>query len=352
MKTPLYSLLILIALAVAATVVTWQMSRPIFDDRLTSDVRRMMEVAPLDAALTFARTSSGNVILVTGATDAAIQGVDLGRELNQSFDDAIDAYHAIGREQLLFLAGDASYQAYAWEDLALPVNERYPHVAAGTNYQAHAEEVGHDGEPFLFPKLSHTTAWNADVVDGDRLDYEVELCAVPLTDHTSENRADLGYLLCGDFTDRWALVVNIDQGEPMGQTGFPVGKGGDTRFPVGALFVIPRTDDFYESFDIALYVNDELRQRSSASLMIWPPYQILSRAMADCESPYDADGQVIHVSACDTIPARTMILTGTPEGVLFQLATVWNPLAYLSAGDVVVSTGTYLGYMRNEVIER
>ena len=37
------------------------------------------------------------------------------------------------------------------------------------------------------------------------------------------------------------------------------------------------------------------------------------------------------------------------EGVLFKLATLWHPWAYLRQGDVVTSFGTYLGYMRNEI---
>ena len=51
-------------------------------------------------------------------------------------------------------------------------------------------------------------------------------------------------------------------------------------------------------------------------------------------------------------PGGTLVLTGTPEGVLFRLGTLWNPAAYLQEGDVVTSFGTYLGYMRNEISAR
>lgn len=135
----------------------------------------------------------------------------------------------------------------------------------------------------------------------------------------------------------------------MGQTGFPIGKGGETRLPVGALLVVPEDADFYQSLDIALYVNDELRQRSSGGLMIWSPYEILSRTLGDCRSPYYTEDDVVSISDCEVIPARTLILTGTPEGVMFKVATIWNPLAYLRSGDVVVSTGKFLGTMRNEI---
>jgi hypothetical protein len=40
---------------------------------------------------------------------------------------------------------------------------------------------------------------------------------------------------------------------------------------------------------------------------------------------------------------------GTPEGVLFKLAMLWRPWAYLREGDVVISFATYLGYMSNQI---
>jgi len=349
MKTALYSFLALATLGILATLATWQMSRPVFDGRLTFETTDTVEISPLDRALTFARTTSGDVILVLSADGSTLKGINLTTETNKKYSDAIGAYHEIGLETLLRMGRDGTQQTFAWNDLSVPVDEHYPHVAAGTNYRAHAREVGHAGEPFLFPKLSRATAWNADVVDGARLDYEVEICAVPLTDHTRTRPAKLAYLLCGDFTDRWSLVAHIDTSGIMGQTGFPIGKGGETRLPVGALLVVPEDADFYQSLDIALYVNDELRQRSSGGLMIWSPYEILSRTLGDCRSPYYTEDDVVSISDCEVIPARTLILTGTPEGVMFKVATIWNPLAYLRSGDVVVSTGKFLGTMRNEI---
>ena len=352
MKIALYAAVGLVLLLVGATFATWQMSRPIFDGRLTFETLDALEIAPIDKALTFARTATGDVLLIVGADGTGLEGLSLEHESGRAYRDAIDAYHSIGWEQLAGIADSGSFQTYEWTDLVVPIDEHYPHVAAGTNYRAHAREVGHEGDPFLFPKLSRASPWNADVLDGARLDHEVEICAVPLTDHSASQPAKTAYLLCGDFTDRWSLVRHIDTDGVMGQTGFPIGKGGETRLPVGALLVVPRDDDFYQTLEIALYVNDQLRQQSSAGLMIWSPQEILSRTLADCGNPYHTANAVISISDCDVIPARKLILTGTPEGVLFKVATIWNPLAYLGSGDVVVSTGRYLGYMRNEIVER
>ena len=341
---------VLVALGILATAVTWWMSRPIFDERLKGEVTSALEIADPERALTFARTTGGEVLLVTRSSGAQLDAVSLTSPAGEPLADAIDAYHTFGVDELVRLARDGHRRAVDWSSLGMPIDDHYPHIAAGTNFREHAEEVGHEGEPFLFPKLSRATAWNADVVDAPRLDYEVEICAVPLTDHTSARPAKLGYLLCGDFTDRWSLVLEIDTQGPMGPTGFPTGKGGATRLPVGALFVVPRDAAFFESIEISLYVNDRLRQRASGGQMIWSPDEILSRALAGCETGYYA-GDVEHrVSDCEAIPARTLILTGTPGGVMFKVPTIWNPLAYLRPGDIVVATATHLGHQRNEIV--
>ncbi len=352
MKITSYILSSIVVVVLLATIVTWQMSRPIFDEMLSAKDLNNVEIAPLETAFTLARTKSGDVVFVLGADGSGIVGVNLGARFEDVQPDSIGAYHTLGPAKLRALAEDGERSSFDWEELTTPVIENYPHVAAGTNFKAHAEEVGHEGEPFLFPKLSHATPWNADVIDGTRLDYELEICAVPLTDHSSDRPSQLGYVLCGDFTDRWLLAMNIDLDQKMGLTGFPLAKGGETRLPVGALFVIPNEDAFYQDLEISLYVNGELRQRSSGDLMIWSPQEIMSRTLADCESAYLLNGDVLRISDCDYIPARTIVLTGTPEGVLFKATTLLNPLAYLSDGDVVVSTGKYLGHMRNEIVDQ
>ena len=125
----------------------------------------------------------------------------------------------------------------------MPIQGLPRNIAAGTNFVAHAEEVGHEGDPFLFPKLSAPTAWNAPVRAEGRLDFEVELCAVTLAEHRADAPAPLGFLLCGDYTDRLQLVQEIDLDGPMGLSGFTDAKGGAGRLPIGPLLVIPEDED-------------------------------------------------------------------------------------------------------------
>ncbi len=205
----------LLVLILLATSVTWYMSQPVFDEQLDPATSNTAEVAHLNKALTFARTTTGNVILVVSAGASIVKGINLSTTTDRFYDDAIDAYHSIDSDMLSKLITEQAQSEFAWGDLTTPINEHFPQVAAGTNYKAHAEEVGHEGEPFLFPKLSNITPWNADVINHGRMDYEVEICVTPITNHTASSPAKLGYLLCGDFTDRWALVTNIDTSGPI-----------------------------------------------------------------------------------------------------------------------------------------
>ena len=324
------------------------MSLPIYTKVLDDTKLSNFEIAPIQQAITLARLQNGDVLLVKDVKDKQVYAVNLSKAFNTQFVDAIDAYN---RHNLLNSSNKEllTITKYSWDQFVQPVKESYPHIAAGTNFIAHADEVGLEHKPFLFPKLSHTTPWNADVKKATRLDYEIELCAVTLKQHSKNSPSALGYFICGDFTDRWKLISKINTNLPMGQTGFPQAKGGETRLPIGALLVIPSNEEFYKEFDLKLYVNNDLRQSTSASLMVWSPQTILDNALADCETPYYNDNEVISISDCQSIPSRTILLTGTPEGVLFKVATILNPLSYLAVGDTVVSYGKYLGFMKNNI---
>jgi 2-keto-4-pentenoate hydratase/2-oxohepta-3-ene-1,7-dioic acid hydratase in catechol pathway len=333
----------------AAVLSSAWLVRPVFDGVLDDAVFSGMTMAPPEDALTLAVSDAGAVLLVTGVDADGITAVDINAVTGQSFTDAIDARRGLGVLGLRTLYDSDRRSFYRWDALSLPVAPRYPHIAAGTNYRAHAREVGLEEEPFLFPKLSRPTAWDSGVLPGARLDYEVELCAVLLTDHSAAQPATLGYMLCGDFTDRWTLVRDLDLDGEMGRTGFPLAKGGKSRLPVGPLLLMPAEEDFYEGLELSLYLDGALRQRDFARQMVWSPREILDKALVDCESPYLSGADTVHITGCERIPAGSIILTGTPEGVLFHLGTLWNPWAYLREGNAITSLGTYLGYMRNEI---
>ncbi len=349
MKLLKKGLLVLAGLLVVAYLAGWNLSKSKFDSKLPADIISQITIAPIEQAITIAVTGAGEILLVTSADQQGVGGISLSGN-NTGYVDAVDAYLDIGRAQLLVLAATAESKMYLWENLSIPVVFADKIVAAGTNFSAHAAEVSHAGEPFLFPKLSTPTSWNAVVANGGRLDHEVEICAVPLSDYHLGEKPPLAYLLCGDYTDRWLLVKDMDIGGEMGKTGFALGKGGATHLPVGSLLVIPVADDFYQNIEMKLYVNNDLRQLSKAGLMIWNPMQILERMLKDCNTVYKKLAKEIRLlNSCDKVPAKTLVLTGTPEGTMFHIATLWNPWFYLSDGDVVTATATYLGVTSNVV---
>jgi 2-keto-4-pentenoate hydratase/2-oxohepta-3-ene-1,7-dioic acid hydratase in catechol pathway len=335
-------------LLLVATVSSYWLSRPVFDARFTEAPLNSLSIAPIDEALTLARSVEGAVLLVTAADSDGVSVIDINAVLATRFASPVEAYSTLGYMRLREMFETAhKYQSMPWSELGIPVDPVYSNIAAGTNYRSHAEEVGHDGDPFLFPKLSRPSPWNAGVVDGSRLDYEVELCVLPLKDYTAGSTPVLGYILCNDFTDRWLLVRDIDLDGPMGVSGFTVGKGGETRLPVGPLLLVPRRNNFYKHIELALYVGDVLRQKTRADAMIWSPEEILEQALAQCRVSYDLEGSSITLGSCDAIAAGTLVLTGTPEGVMFHAATIWSPWAYLRPGQKVSAYGTYLGRLEN-----
>ena len=350
MKSRKNTLLILVAVFFGtAFLYSWNLSNPKFGGTLPKDIMSQIEIAPVEEAITLAYTENGETLLVVRADQKGVEAVDLSKHSEQIYVDAVDAFADIGREKLRSIASSATTTAvYRWDDLAVPVMVGKNIVAAGTNFALHASEVNHDGEPFIFPKLSTATPWNASVLAGGRLDHEVEICAIPLLDFHAGEKTELAFLLCGDYTDRWLLVRDIDLGGEMGKTGFALGKGGETHLPVGALLVIPEAADFYKSFDMKLYVNAALRQHSSAALMIWDPWELLDRSLKECNSIYKKlDQELRLLDDCEKIPAKTLVLTGTPEGTMFHIATLWNPMFYLRSGDVVTASATYLGVTKN-----
>jgi 2-keto-4-pentenoate hydratase/2-oxohepta-3-ene-1,7-dioic acid hydratase in catechol pathway len=338
------------------SLVAYESSRPIFDESLLEPPASAFALAPKAKALTFARTLEGQVLLVTELNRASVTGIDLGLTLKAPVQDAIDALTQFSEEQLRSMdlqASDSTSVTASWQSLDLPISTNYPHIATGTNYKSQALEVGLEEEPFLFPKLTRATRWNGNVPKRTRLDYEAELCAVPITAYRMQQPARLGFILCSDYTDRAALVAQIDLDGPMGVTGFADGKGGSGMLSVGSLLVVPVSHQrFYSNLELGLTVNGALRQRSKAGLMIWSPDEIAALAVQQCSTEFISLSAIHRITPCAAISPGTLILTGTPEGVLFDLTSLWSPWAYLQAGDQVITYATHLGMLNNTVGSR
>lgn len=319
---------ILIAMVLVVFCSCGTPSKHIVNEHSDSLTRGTVVISPLDQALTFARIAnnkSRHLIVVNKFSDGEIEGVDLTRALNGRLDDPITAYLEFGYVGLVKLVKDFQL-TYSLkipvDELILPVDLLDKHIAAGTNYPAHAGETGVKEGPFLFPKHVNPTGPYAQVVSQDGLlDYEVELAAVairPITDGKLQN--EFGLILSNDFTSRATLLRNIDVSDVTSGKGFTTGKSSPGFLPVGNLFVIPKDPgQFAKSLDLKLYVNDNLRQRSSTGLMIWDFEQIVKAIWAKKEVVWNYKGKSITLMGEEpVIQARTLIMSGTPHGVLFQ----------------------------------
>ncbi|MBM4202973.1 MAG: fumarylacetoacetate hydrolase family protein [Gammaproteobacteria bacterium] len=342
-----------VVLVLLLVVSSFVLTRPAFDARLEGDPLQGLKILPLEQGLTLARSSSEEttrLLLVREATSEGLKVVDVGRATGRPLDDPMVALTLFGYDELDYIARKGVEELVSIDTLTVPLVAGESHIAAGTNYKAHAEETGIEGGPFLFPKLTTATGWNAAVPMRTRLDYEAELCAVPLSRVISGGEVQFGYVLCNDFTDRWPLARDVDFDQPMGTTGFPEGKGGPGMMPLGPFLLVPRDHKgFYPEVELELYLNGDLRQKSMAGLMIWSPQEIAEQALAACEQDYIKGEEKLRLVDCEGISGGSILLTGTPEGVLMHQATIWNPLAYLRTGDEVILRARYCGVLRNVV---
>lgn len=286
-----------------------------------STMTETIAIAPTDEALTFARAGE-KIIAVTAYENDRVRGVDL-TALAGPGEDAADLVNRLGYDKL---KGKIERAAQSVEvpvgDLDIPIRLTGAHIAAATNYREHAKEATVEGGPFLFPKLVTPTGARAAIpASRGMLDYEVELCLVTLKPIADDQDAAGGLMLCNDVTDRATLLRNIDPVNPESGKGFTSGKSAPGFLPVGDLFVVPRDmRAFAKSLELQLSVNGVERQRAIVSMWIWDFDEILRQARLRRATTWSYWGGTARLpfTADGAVPARTLVLAGTPAGTVFK----------------------------------
>ncbi|HKW59975.1 MAG TPA: fumarylacetoacetate hydrolase family protein [Candidatus Dormibacteraeota bacterium] len=223
--------------------------------------------------------------------------------------------------------------------LAAPLpNPRGNVVAIGRNYRAHAEESARAAgkpvdPPTVFTKAATSVAGPFDDVVMDpavtsQVDWEVELGIVIGTAGANIPRARaldhvFGYLVVNDVSAR---DVQFGWG---GQ--YFKGKSLDGFCPTGPWIVTRDELDDTGSLRLSLRVNGESKQEGNTRDMIYP-----------------VDAIIEWVSKGMTLPAGTIIATGTPDGVGFAR----TPPEFLVPGDVVEAEVEGIGTLRNRFVEK
>ncbi|MBX3365302.1 MAG: fumarylacetoacetate hydrolase family protein [Phycisphaeraceae bacterium] len=208
-------------------------------------------------------------------------------------------------------------------------------IGIGRNYADHATEQGADipERPMVFTKSPASACLHEEAIviprvcqDREQVDFEAELAVIlsnSARDVPVERALDqvLGYACANDVSARWW--------QKSGSGGqFCRGKSFDTFCPIGPR-VVPAADvGDPQRLRIVCRVNDRVMQDASTGQMI-----------------FSVAALIAELSRGATLPAGTVILTGTPGGV----GMARDPQVFLKAGDVVEVEIERVGRLRNRV---
>ncbi len=217
--------------------------------------------------------------------------------------------------------------------LGTPIAGTRQFVAIGLNYRKHAEEAGMElpKEPVVFHKaLTSLAGPNDDIVlppGSETGDWEIELGLVIGTTARQVSPENAlahvaGYCLSNDVSERdWQLKRG-------GQ--WTKGKSFDGFGPIGPWLVTADELPDPGNIPLELKVDDQVRQRSNTSDMIFPVAQIIS-----------------HLSQFMTLLPGDVVITGTPSGV--GLGIKPQPV-FLKRGDIMTLSAGPLGTQRQRVV--
>ncbi|TIW18038.1 MAG: fumarylacetoacetate hydrolase family protein, partial [Mesorhizobium sp.] len=213
----------------------------------------------------------------------------------------------------------------------------------GKNYHEHAHEFARSGfdssagagaipkHPIIFSKVPESVvADHASVlIDpsvSTAIDYEAELAVIIGKGGrgiSKENALDhvWGYTIVNDVTAR-DLQGKYSQ--------WLIGKSQDTFCPMGP-WAVTRDEFDLETAGIRCFVNEDLRQDSRISLLI-----------------FDIPTIIATLSQGITLKPGDIIATGTPVGV----GIGFDPPKYLKPGDVVRIEIDGIGTLENRFVER
>jgi 2-keto-4-pentenoate hydratase/2-oxohepta-3-ene-1,7-dioic acid hydratase in catechol pathway len=220
-------------------------------------------------------------------------------------------------------------------------------VCIGRNYGEHAREMataaaatkatGDADHPTVFAKSPASVVLHDDEVQipaccvdaatgGPQVDYEGELAVVigrPARDVSPGEALDhvLGYCCANDVSARWWQKHG-------GGGQFVRGKSFDTFCPLGPSVAPASQVGDPAALALTTRLNGQIVQHASTSDLIYPVADVISR-----------------LSQGATLPAGTVILTGTPSGV----GAARTPPRYLTEGDVVEVEIERIGTLRNRV---
>jgi len=212
-------------------------------------------------------------------------------------------------------------------------------LCIGRNYGAHAAEMGAERpeRPMVFAKNPAAVVGDGEAIvippicreHGPQVDFEGEIAVVigpeDVRDVPRDRALDAvaGYAAANDVSARW-----WQKNGAGGQ--FVRGKSFDTFCPLGPTVVPAASIEDPQQLTLTTRLNGEMVQHASTSAMLFGVANAIHR-----------------LSQGATLPAGTVILTGTPAGV----GAAKDPPRFLREGDVVEVEISGIGVLRNRVVE-
>jgi 2,4-diketo-3-deoxy-L-fuconate hydrolase len=287
-------------------------------------------IKPISEALTFSRFNKDgqiHTLAVQQDDGESVTGVDISAELGHYANNSFDIIKGMTYADVVkVINGSHKKVSVKYTDL-LPSVTGTHHLAIGINYAEHGKETG-QVKPFMFPKLLNTdhAVHRLHYIEGWLLDHEVELGIVfpsQVCSVADLNHMMVGFLVVNDFTDRAELMRKMDSQNVTGGKGFPDAKSKRGFLPTGPYLVIPKDwRAFVKELHLQLSVNGAVRQSGYAKDMVWNIETIVERSLsAKGKNDSYYQDRMVKLFEGNCIPANSIVITGTPSGVVFNAPT-------------------------------
>jgi 2,4-didehydro-3-deoxy-L-rhamnonate hydrolase len=221
------------------------------------------------------------------------------------------------------------------DGLRAPVPRPPKGLGVGLNYRTHALESGRElpTEPHLFGKTDNCVCGPFDDVIApagrDQIDFEAEVVIA------------FGRTCKGATEDEaWNFVAGLTCGQDISDRGeqfrppikqFTIAKSYDTFGPTGPFLVTPDEFADRDALDLTGVVSGETMQSANTSDLI-----------------FSIPALIVWLSRFMTFGPGDLVWTGTPGGV----GEARTPQRFLRDGDVIETTVSGIGTMRNRVVVR
>ncbi|MCB1000941.1 MAG: fumarylacetoacetate hydrolase family protein [Acidimicrobiales bacterium] len=281
----------------------------------------------------------GRSILVVADADGLDRAVDIERASDGTLSSDPAVYVDLANHpRLAEVATGVAAGEWPVLDLALlgaPVPRPPKGLGVGLNYRTHAIESGREfpTEPHLFGKTNNCVAGPFDdvIAPAGRHEIDFEAEVVIAFGRTCTRATE---------TDAWSYLAGVTCGQDISDRGeqfrppikqFTIAKSYDTFGPTGPFLVTPDEFDDRDALELTGVVSGEVMQHANTSDLI-----------------FSIPALVVWLTRFMTFGPGDLVWTGTPGGV----GEARTPQRFLVDGDLIETTVSGVGTMRNRVVVR